>query len=121
MKILIVDDEDDVREVAQLSLGRIGGFDVVQADGGRAALALAAEHAPDVILLDVMMPEMDGPSTLKALRADPATASIPIVFLTAKAMSGELARLRQLGAAGVITKPFNPMTLAAEVRGILGR
>jgi CheY-like chemotaxis protein len=119
MKILIVDDEDDVREVAQLSLGRIGGMDVVQTDSGRHAVAMAREHRPDVVLLDLMMPEMDGRATLAALRADPQTAAIPVIFLTAKAMQSEIARMKALGAAGVITKPFDPITLAAQVRGLL--
>jgi CheY-like chemotaxis protein len=121
MKVLIVDDEDDVREVVQLSLGRVGGMEVTEASGGPEALGLATGLQPDFILLDMMMPGMDGPATLQALREDASTASIPIVFLTAKAMPSEIERLMELGAAGVITKPFNPMTLASELRSILGR
>jgi CheY-like chemotaxis protein len=121
MKVLIVDDEDDVREVVQLSLGRVGGMEVTEASSGPEALGYAEGLQPDFILLDMMMPGMDGPATLQALRERASTASIPIVFLTAKAMPSEIERLMQLGAAGVITKPFNPMTLASELRSILGR
>ena|ERR1700742_2391241 len=121
MKVLIVDDEEDVREVASLSLGRVGGMQVVEASDGSEAVVKAGIEQPDFILLDLMMPGMDGPSTLVALRANPATAQIPVVFLTAKAMSSEIERMKQLGAAGVITKPFNPMTLAQEVRSVLGK
>jgi CheY-like chemotaxis protein len=121
MKVLLVDDESDVRAVATLSLGRVGGMLVIEASNGFDALTRAAEEQPDFILLDVMMPGMDGPTTLAALRSDPRTSAIPVVFLTAKAMASELDRLKQLGAAGVITKPFNPMTLSEEVRALLGK
>ncbi len=121
MKVLLVDDEEDVREIARLSLGRVGGMEVCDASSGPEGVLRAAEEKPDFILLDMMMPEMDGPATLQALRANAATASIPVVFLTAKALPTELERLHELGAVGVITKPFDPMTLAAEVRRILGR
>ncbi len=120
MKILIIDDEDDIRAIARLALGRVGGMDVRDASGGRDGFQKALEEAPDAILLDVMMPETDGPATLGLLKADPRTAGIPVIFLTAKAMASELERLRALGAAGVLTKPFDPMTLAAGVRAILG-
>lgn len=119
MKVLLVDDEEDVREIARLSLGRVGGLDVCEASSGPEAVQRAAQEKPDFILLDMMMPGMDGPATLQALRANPGTASIPIVFLTAKALPLEVERLRQLGAAGVITKPFDPMTLAREARRVL--
>jgi two-component system, OmpR family, response regulator len=121
MKVLLVDDEEDVREIARLSLGRVGGMDVCEASNGPEALQRAEEEKPDFILMDMMMPGMDGPATLLALRANPSTASIPIVFLTAKALPSEVERLHQLGAAGVITKPFDPMTLAREVRRVLGQ
>ena len=121
MRVLIVDDEEDVRDVARLSLGHVGGMDVIEASDGFQAVAKAADEQPDFVLLDVMMPGMDGPATFAALHADPRTAHIPVVFLTAKAMPSELARLKELGAAGVIMKPFDPMTLAKEARGILGR
>lgn len=121
MKVLLVDDEEDVREIARLSLGRVGGMEVCDASSGPEAVVRAAAEKPDFILLDMMMPEMDGPATLNALRSNPATASIPVVFLTAKALPSEIERLRQMGAAGIVTKPFDPMTLADEVRRILGR
>jgi CheY-like chemotaxis protein len=121
VKVLVVDDEADIRRIAQLALTRIGGLEVVEARSGAEALAAARTAAPDVVLLDVMMPGMDGPETLQALRADPATASIPIVFLTAKALETEQRRLLALGAAGVLVKPFDPLKLAAELRAVLGQ
>lgn len=120
MKVLVVDDEGDIRHVARLALGRVGGMEVLDTGRGEEAVALAVRERPDAIVLDVMMPELDGPGVLAALRRDPRTASIPVVFLTAKAMPDEIQRLRALGAAGVLTKPFDPMTLAASLRGILG-
>jgi two-component system, OmpR family, response regulator len=120
MKILVIDDEDDIRRISRLALGRVGGMDVVDASNGAQGIALAIAEAPDAILLDVMMPGQDGPATLGLLRADSRTAHIPVVFLTAKAMASEIERLRALGAAGVLTKPFDPMTLATGVRAILG-
>lgn len=120
MKILIVDDEADIRRIARLGLSRVGKMDVSEAGNGAEGIERARAERPDVVLLDVMMPAMDGPATLAALQADPATAGIPVVFLTAKAMPSEVERLKGLGAAGVLTKPFDPMTLAAELRAILG-
>ncbi|MEO8587214.1 MAG: response regulator [Acidobacteriota bacterium] len=120
MKILIIDDEDDIRAISRLALGRVGGMDVTDASSGKDGIEKAVAEAPDAILLDVMMPEQDGPATLLLLKADPRTAGIPVIFLTAKAMASELERLRALGAAGVLTKPFDPMTLAASVRALLG-
>lgn len=111
MKVLLVDDEDDIRAIARLSLSRVGKMEVVEARGGEDGLRLAAGERPDAILLDVMMPGMDGARVLEALRENPATASIPVVFLTAKAMPSETTRLLALGARGVLTKPFDPMTL----------
>ena len=120
MKVLIVDDEPDIRRIAKLGLSRVGGMEVVEATNGTEALARAKEDHPDAVLLDVMMPGLDGPSTLARLREDPATSAIPVVFLTAKAIATEVDRLKSLGAAGVLTKPFDPMTLARELRGVLG-
>ncbi|MGK2859218.1 MAG: response regulator [Thermoanaerobaculia bacterium] len=119
MKALIIDDEDDVRQVVRLSLGRVGGMDVVDAHSGAAGVALALETRPDFILLDLMMPEMDGVETFSRLRGDERTASIPVIFLTAKALPSEIERLRNLGALDVVVKPFNPMTLADQLRAIL--
>ena len=119
MKVLIIDDEADIRRVAHLSLARIGGMDVLDAASGVEGAAKAAAEAPDAILLDVMMPGLDGPATLHALRADPRTADIPVVFLTAKAMPDEVARLLAMGVRGVLNKPFDPMTLPAQLRAAL--
>lgn len=120
MKVLIVDDDDDVRMIAKLSLGRIGGMDVVDARSGVEGVEKAALEKPDVILLDVMMPVMDGTATLAALRAQASTSEIPVVFLTAKAMTAEIERLKALGAVAVLTKPFNPKSLATDLRAALG-
>ncbi len=119
-KILLIDDEDDIRTIAELSLGTVGGFEVVLADNGRRGVELALEERPDAILLDVMMPGMDGPTTLSAIREKAGGAQIPIIFMTAKIQSKEREGYLALGAAGVIPKPFDPMTLANEVKTILG-
>jgi CheY-like chemotaxis protein len=119
VKILIVEDEDDIRTIIRLSLERLGGMAVIEAGGGRAALELALSERPDAILLDVMMPELDGAATLQALRRDEATARIPVIFLTAKALPGEVERLRRLGAVAVLTKPFDPAALAGQVRAAI--
>ncbi len=121
MKILIVDDDPDIRFIARLSLDRVGGMDVIEADGGAEGVRIAREEQPDVILLDMMMPLMDGTATLEALRAQPATAAIPVIFLTAKTVAAEVERMRALGAVGVLTKPFDPRALPADVRGLLRR
>jgi CheY-like chemotaxis protein len=118
-RILIVDDEDDIREVAQVSLELVGNYDVVTAANGRDGIERARLDQPDAILLDVMMPDMDGPTTLAQLRNDPVTHAIPVVFLTAKTQTLERAKLAQLGAAGVLTKPFDPLKLASEVAAAL--
>jgi CheY-like chemotaxis protein len=118
-KVLLVDDEADIRKIAALTLKHVGGWEVVQASSGPEALELAARERPDVILLDVMMPGMDGPSTLEALRADPITAAIPVVFVTAKIQATEREKIVLLGAAGIIAKPFDAMRLSEEVRRIV--
>lgn len=119
MKILIVDDEPDIRKIAKLSLSRVGGMQVVEAANGPDGVRMAEAERPDAILLDVMMPGMDGPATLALLKAGEATAKIPVVFLTAKAMRSELDRLLALGATAVLTKPFDPMTLPKELQAAL--
>jgi CheY-like chemotaxis protein len=118
-RILIVDDEDDIREVAQVSLELVGQYEVLTASSGRDGVRFARAERPDAILLDVMMPDMDGPATLAELRADPVTRDIPVVFLSAKTQSAERGRLALLGAAGILTKPFDPLTLAGEVASTL--
>jgi CheY-like chemotaxis protein len=119
-RILHVDDESDIREVVEIALGLDPEFSTRSCASGEEALVAAAEWSPDVILLDVMMPVMDGPATLARLRENPETAGIPVVFMTARAHSRELELLRSLGAAGVIPKPFDPMALALSVRAYLG-
>lgn len=118
--VLIVDDDDSIREIAQLSLELVGGWQTLSADGGEAALALAAEHRPDAILLDVMMPVMDGIETFRLLRADAAIRDIPVIFVTAKRQVDERQVWDGLPVAGVIPKPFDPMTLATQVSTLLG-
>ena len=117
--VLLVDDEPDIRTIGKMSLTRVGKFDVRTAASGAEALKLVAERKPDVIILDVMMPEMDGPTTLAALRAESSTVSIPVILMTAKVLATEIEHWRSIGAAGVIRKPFDPMTLASEVRTIV--
>ena len=118
-KIMMVDDEPHIRRIGELSLRAVGKWTVVLAGSGPEAVELARRERPDVILLDVMMPGMDGPATLAKLRDTEETARIPVIFLTAKAQRHEVERYRMLGAAGVLTKPFDPMTLPEEVRVIL--
>jgi CheY-like chemotaxis protein len=117
-KIMYVEDEQDIQAVARLALEAVGGFTVRICSTGPEALTVAGEFSPDLILLDVMMPGMDGPSTLRSLRALPAVSGIPVVFLTAKVQPAEVAHLRSLGALDVIAKPFDPMKLSDQVREI---
>ncbi len=119
-RLLLVDDEDDIREVASVSLRLLGGFRVDTAASGVEALASAEADPPDAIILDVMMPGMDGPTTLRALRERSTTAGIPVVFLTAKAQFVDRMYLQDLGAAGVVTKPFDPTTISTEIARVLG-
>jgi CheY-like chemotaxis protein len=118
-KILIVDDDDDIRTISELAVRRIGKWEVVLAASGEEALERAAEEQPDVILLDVMMPGMDGLATLEELRRSPDTAGIPVIFLTARAQSHDLEKYLALGADGVIVKPFEAMTLSDQIRHIV--
>jgi CheY-like chemotaxis protein len=119
MKVLVIDDDDDIRRIARLSLASVGGMDVCEANAGALAVSTAGEHRPDVVLLDMMMPGMDGLATFRALRENSATSRIPVVFLTAKAMSSEVQRLKDLGACGVLVKPFDPMALPGLLREML--
>jgi CheY-like chemotaxis protein len=119
MKALIVDDESSIRKIARLAL-QVGRFGVAEADGGADAVEHATREQPDVILLDVVMPDPDGPAVLAALRRDPRTAGIPVIFLTALADPAEKERLKALGASAVIEKPFDPRGLASQVRAALG-
>lgn len=115
-RILLVEDDPDIQFVASVALQNRGGFEVKTCTSGAEALAEAPVFAPDLILLDVMMPKMDGPATLAALRQDSRTASIPVVFLTAKVQPHQVGRYKKIGALDVILKPFNPMTLAKDIR-----
>jgi CheY-like chemotaxis protein len=115
IRILHVDDEPDIREVVDMSLGLNPEFEVRACASGAEAIAAAAEWFPIVILLDVIMPGMDGPATLARLRENPQTKSIPILFMTARAQTREIEQLVSLGAQGVISKPFDPMKLAFVV------
>jgi two-component system OmpR family response regulator len=119
LRVLHVDDEPDIREVVEISLGLDPDFVTRSCASGQEALVAAAEWKPDIILLDVMMPVMDGATTLARLRKNPQTTDIPVVFMTARAQSRELDLFRSLGAAGVIQKPFNPMRIAASVRSYI--
>jgi two-component system, OmpR family, response regulator len=116
--VLYVDDEADIRQIVQIALELNGAIKVVAADSGEQALELARHHKPDLVLLDVMMPGIDGPTTLKKMRADAALARIPVVFITAKALPHEVAGFRELGSVGVIAKPFDPMALENQVQSI---
>ena len=120
-RILLVEDDPDIRMVAGVALEGVGGFAFRACASGPEALADAPAFAPDLFLLDVMMPEMDGPTTLQRLRGIPSLAGVPAVFMTAKVQPREVAQYRQAGAADVIAKPFDPMTLAGTVRTIWGR
>ena len=119
-RILLIEDEDDIREVARLSLENAEGWEVQTARSGPEGLALAGRARPDAILLDVMMPGMDGPATLERLHSTVATEHIPVILFTAKSQAAELRRFAELGAAAVITKPFDPMKLASQVAQVLG-
>ena len=120
-RILMVEDDPDIRAVAHLSLTAVGGFTVALCASGEEALAQAEAFAPDLLLLDVMMPGMDGPATLAALRAKPALAGVPALFMTAKVQPQEVAHYRDLGAADVLPKPFDPMALPGQLRALWER
>jgi CheY-like chemotaxis protein len=116
-RVLHVDDDPDILEIVAASLALDPGIEVRDCVSGADGLVAAAQWRPDLILLDIMMPVVDGPSTLRHLRDDPQTADIPVVFMTARStQTHELDHFKSLGAAGVIVKPFDPMTLAASVR-----
>jgi CheY-like chemotaxis protein len=121
LKVLIIDDDPDVRRIANLSLLHFGHMEVVEAGNAADGLQRAIEEKPDVILLDIMMPRVDGLATVRALRDDPATAAVPVVFLTAKSTDESEDLLRRTGARGLLAKPFDPTTLADQLRAILER
>jgi two-component system OmpR family response regulator len=113
--VLYIDDDSDICEVVQATLCMIAGLDVHTAGSGEAAIELACELRPDLILMDVMMPGLDGPATLRRLRESAPISEIPVIFLTAKVLPAEIAHLIQLGAIGVVSKPFDPLTLGGEM------
>jgi len=115
-RVLYVEDEPDIQAVARVALETVGRLEVKICSSGEEAMRESLAFEPDMILLDVMMPGMDGPGTLKALRGVPALAGIPVAFMTAKVQPSEMAHYQALGALGVIAKPFDPMALAGQVR-----
>ena len=114
-RILYVEDEPSIQTIAVTVLEAVGGFTVIACSSGKQALEAAPGANADLILLDVMMPEMDGPATLEALRNIPQTAPTPVIFMTAKVQASEIAHYKSLGAIDVIAKPFDPMTLSAQI------
>jgi CheY-like chemotaxis protein len=115
-RILYVEDQPDIRLVAKMALEVVGGFTVVACASGQEALNAAPGAMADLLLLDVMMPGLDGPSTLQALRELPATAHTPVIFMTAKVQAAEVALYKAMGALEVISKPFDPMKLSGHLR-----
>lgn len=119
-RILIIDDEDDIREVAALSLESVAGWDVLTASSGAEGIRTAMAEKPDAILMDVMMPAMDGPTTFKEMQKVPAIANIPVLLLTAKVQGVDQRRFAGLGVTAVLFKPFDPLTLADQMSEALG-
>ena len=119
--MLCADDEEDIRTILQLALSLDPDLDVELVESGEAALVRAGNGGFDAIVLDGMMPGLDGYETCRRLKADPTTAHIPVVFLTAKTQRGEVEHALNIGAVACLMKPFDPMTLAAELRAALGR
>lgn len=119
LSVILAEDEPDIQLVARLALKR-AGFEVRIVDNGAEAIAAAGERLPDVILLDWMMPTMDGPTACAKLKANPATAGVPVIFLTARSQESEILKGLALGAAGYITKPFDALTLGDQVRALIG-
>ncbi len=117
--ILLIDDEETIQEVVQVGIGIEAGWQVAIASSGLEGIDLAQKQQPDVILLDVMMPDMDGIDTLSHLKSNDNTSAIPVIFLTAKAQAEEKNQFQSLGVVDVITKPFNSMTLASQIAKIL--
>ncbi|PCJ35691.1 MAG: hypothetical protein COA93_02870 [Alphaproteobacteria bacterium] len=117
-RILYVEDEADIRAVAEIALEAVGGFELKACSSGQEALAEVTDFGPDLLLLDVMMPGMDGPTTLEALRKLPELSNIPAIFMTAKVQPEEVIALKKAGVLDVITKPFDPMGLADQIRTI---
>ncbi|PSN12610.1 two-component system response regulator [filamentous cyanobacterium CCT1] len=119
-RVLIVDDEDDIRDIVQAALEELAGWQILGAGSGQEGLALAQQSAIDAILLDISMPDMDGFEIYRQLQTHPATQSIPVIVLTSKVLARDRARFTALQVAGLITKPFNPLTLAQQIVDLLG-
>lgn len=119
-RLLLVDDEADILAIAQVSLTSLAGWDVQTASSGAECLERVRADRPDAVILDVMMPDMDGPATFRALRDDPETRDLPVVMMTAKVQPAERARLAELGVDGVLAKPFDPMELHRQIADVLG-
>ena len=117
-KVLYVEDDLDIQEVARLALEVVGRLEVEVASSGKEAVAMARTSIPDLVLLDVMMPGMDGPTTFAALREVPGMEDVPVIFVTAKVQANEIQQYLDIGAVGVIAKPFDPMTLADQARDL---
>lgn len=117
-KILLVDDEPDIHEVAKMSLEIVGGFEIETCNSGKEAISRVGDISPDLILMDVMMPEMNGPDAFSEMQNNGSVDDIPVVFMTAKVQPDEVNSYKEMGAAEVIAKPFDPMTLADRVRAI---
>ena len=118
MTVVLAEDDLDIQLVARLALKR-AGFAVTVVGNGQEALEAVRAEAPDVVLLDWMMPELDGPETCRRLKADPSTSAIPVIFLTAKSQETEIQRGLSLGAAGYVTKPFDALTLGQHIKDII--
>jgi CheY-like chemotaxis protein len=118
-RLLIIDDEEAIQIVVKFGINMAAGWELLSASGGATGIDTAERELPDAILLDVMMPEMDGIATFKALQANPITAGIPVIFLTAKAQTAERRQFNDLGISGVITKPFNSLDLPEQIAKIL--
>lgn len=118
-RVMYVEDDPDIRAIVEIALQDVGGFTARLCESGTEALEAAPIFGPELVLLDVMMPGMDGPETLRALRELPVMAQVPIIFMTARLQRSEIEEYRALGAVGVIPKPFDPMTLADQISEIL--
>jgi CheY-like chemotaxis protein len=116
--LMYVDDDDDIREIVEMSLGLDGSIRIRTSAGGEQALAAMRSEQPDLVVLDVMMPGMDGPTILQRMRADPALEHIPVIFMTARTNPQDTAHFRGLSAIGVIAKPFDPMALGQQVKAL---
>lgn len=120
-RVLLVDDEPDIQAIARLSLEKVGGFTLLICSSGDEAIEKIVDFQPDLVLLDVMMPTMDGPSTLKKLQDKGLLGGIPVIFFTAKVLNSEIEELKSIGASDVVAKPFDPMVLPTQLNDIWSR